>query len=115
MDMINARDRIVNEDKVETQFSGKNLTTVGGIGLFHKFARKLRVEEKLELSIRLPEREGKYTEGRRYLSLIYALVLDLSCLSDTVLLRVDKALQKMVGLATFPTRAPYASCLIWEY
>lgn len=64
--------------KFEVRFTGKDLTTVGGMGLFHRFAKKLGVEKALEESIELPAREGKYTEGRILLSLAYAFVLDLN-------------------------------------
>ena len=42
MGMIKAK--AADKGKVETRFTGKNLTTVGGMGLFHRFARKLGVE-----------------------------------------------------------------------
>ena len=64
MNRIMAKERNVNDGEVETRFAGKNLTSVGGIRLFHKFAQKLGVEEALEQSINLPRREGKYKTGR---------------------------------------------------
>ena len=96
MSMITTKDRAANNGKVETAFFGKNLTTVGGMGLFHRFVQKLGVEEALEQSVKLPGSEGKYTEGRMLLALIYASVLDLSHLSDTLLLRLDKVFHKIV-------------------
>ena len=111
VDMINAKGRVADNGKVETRFTGKNLTTVGGMGLFRRFARKLGVEEELEQSVKFPGREGKYPEGRKLLSLIYALVLDLSRLSDTALLRVDKVFQKIAGLSDFPHQSTFSRFL----
>ncbi|MBT9143078.1 MAG: hypothetical protein DDT29_01477 [Dehalococcoidia bacterium] len=90
MNRITAREKVVNDGEVETQFTGKNLTSVGGIKLFHKFARKLGVEKALERSIKLPRKEVKYKTGRVLISLLYALVLDLNRLSDTARLQVDR-------------------------
>jgi hypothetical protein len=109
MGMINAK--VVSNGKVETRFTGKNLTTVGGMGLFHRFARKLGVEEKLEQRVKFPGRERKYPDGRKLLSLMYALVLDLSRLSDTALLRVDKVFQKIAGLSDFPHQSTFSRFL----
>ena len=44
--------------------AGKNLTSAGGIKLFHNFIQKLEVEEALEQSIELPRMESKYKTGR---------------------------------------------------
>ncbi len=63
MNRITAKEKAVNDGEIETRFVGKNLTLVGGIKLFHKFARKLGVEEALEQSINLPRRESKYKGG----------------------------------------------------
>jgi len=107
MSRINTKDRVVNNAEVETQFSAKNLTTVGGVGLFHKFVKKLGVEEALEQRIELPRREGKYKKGRVLISLIYALVLDLNRLSDTVLLRLDDVFHKIVDFSDYPHQSTF--------
>ena len=86
---------------------------MGGIGLFHRFARKLGVEEALECGIQLP-REGarcKYGTGRVLSSLLYALVLDLDRLSDTLLLRLDKVFHKLVGFADYPHQSTFSRFL----
>jgi hypothetical protein len=40
MKSITVKGKVVNGGEVETQFTGKNLTPIGGIKLFDKFARK---------------------------------------------------------------------------
>ena len=113
MSGVNAKGQVVDKSEVDAQFAGKNLTTVGGIGLFHRFARKLGVEEALECGIQLP-REGarcKYGTGRVLSSLLYALVLDLDRLSDTLLLRLDKVFHKLVGFADYPHQSTFSRFL----
>ena len=41
MQLLYLDGEIVNEGEVEVQFSRQNLTAVGGIGLFYRFAREL--------------------------------------------------------------------------
>jgi hypothetical protein len=57
---ITVKGKVVNGGEVETQFTGKNMTPIGGIKLFDKFARKLGVERALEQSMKLPRKERKY-------------------------------------------------------
>ena len=78
MNRITCKGKVINEGEVETQFAGKNLTSIGGIKIFHKFTQKLGVEEALEQSINLPRGESKYKTGRVLVSLLYASVLDSS-------------------------------------
>jgi len=111
MSSIPGKGDIVNKGEVEARFGGKNLTIVGGISLFHKFIRKLGVEEALEQGVELSRREGKYKTGRVLLSLIYALVLDMNRLSDTVLLRLDKVFHKLVGFADYPHQSTFSRFL----
>ena len=111
MSRIGGKSEAVNKAEVEAQFGGKNLTIVGGIGLFHRFVRKLGVEEALEQGVGLPRREGKYKTGRVFLSLIYALALDLNRLSDTALLRLDRVFHKLVGFSDYPHQSTFSRFL----
>ena len=100
MNRVMAKEKVVNDGEVETRFTGKNLTSVGGIKLFHKFTQKLGVEEALEQSIKLPRRDGKYKTGRVLVSFLYALVLDLIRLSDTARLQADRVFHRLAGGGT---------------
>jgi len=100
--MIEQTKRVVQKGEVAVQFTGKNLTSVGGIGLFHKFAKRLGVEKALEQKVKLSRRVSKYAPARILLSLVYAFVLDLPRLSDTLLLCQDKVSHKLVGFNDFP-------------
>ena len=111
MNRVAVKRRIVNDGEVETRFAAKNLTSVGGIKLFHRFVQKLKVEVTLEQSVNLPRREGKYKTGKMLVSLLYALVLDLNRLSDTVLLHIDKVFQKLVGFDGYPHQSTFSRFL----
>jgi hypothetical protein len=111
MNRIAAKEKLVNDGEVETRFAGKNLTSVGGIKLFHKFAQKLGVEEALEQSINLPRKEGKYPTGRVLTSLLYALVLDLNRLSDTARLQIDRVFHQLVGFDGYPHQSTFSRFL----
>lgn len=65
----------------------------------------------LERSLPLPRREAQYGNGRMLISLVYALVLDLNRLSDTVLLRLDKVFQKLVGFEGYPHQSTFSRFL----
>jgi hypothetical protein len=110
--MVKPEGSVVTKREIEAQFAGKNLTAVGGMGLFHRFVKKLGVEEALEQGIGLPPRARvRYGTGRVLISLIYALVLDLSRLSDVLLLRVDKVFQKIVDFSDYPHQSTFSRFL----
>jgi len=111
MNRIMTKEKIVNDGEVEVRFAGKNLTSIGGMNLFHKFVQKLGVEEALERSIELPRREGKYKVGRVLVSLLYALVLDLNRLSDTARLHADEVFHKLVGFDGYPHQSTFSRFL----
>jgi len=111
MNRITAKEKVVNEGEIETRFAGKNLTSIGGIKLFHNFIQKLGVEEALEQSIELPRREGKYKTGRVLVSLLYALVLDLTRLSDTTRLKADSVFHRLVGFHGYPHQSTFSRFL----
>jgi len=99
--MVDQRGRVVQK-AVGVRFTAKNLTTVGGIGLFHKFAKRLKVEETLAARVELPRRVSKYTPARLLLSLVYSFVLDLTRLSDALFLRQDEVAHRLLGFSDFP-------------
>jgi len=108
---IMAKGKVVNNGEVETRFAGKNLTSIGGIKLFHKFVQKLAVEEALEQSVKLPRRESNYKTGRVLVSLLYALVLELNRLSDTARLQRDRVFERLVGFDGYPHQSTFSRFL----
>ncbi|MBI4333279.1 MAG: transposase [Chloroflexi bacterium] len=103
----------INKDKgeVKVEFSGKNMTPYGGFGLFRKFVRKLGIEKVLDKvsSNNIPE--GKYTVGRKVMSLVHGLVCGLERPSDTELLKRDKVFQSVVGYEDYPEQSTFSRFL----
>jgi len=101
MERILQKEGKVNE-KIKVEFGEKNITPFGGMKLFNNFAMNLKLEKKLEENIEIQRRKSKYNTGKILTSIIYALVLDLTRLSDTILFRLDKVLLKILGFKEYP-------------
>jgi len=106
--------KIREQDGITTEFTGDNITIFGGMHLFSKFVKKLKVEETLESTVSLQRRENKYSVGKYLLCLIYGTVLQLNRLSDTMLLRADKVFQRIVGLNDYPHQTSL-SRFLWTF
>ena len=81
MKRTNKRQKInKHQSEIKVDFSAKNISPFGGLGLFRKLVQKLGVEKALE-SINPSQAnengKGRYTVGEKIMSLIYGLVLDL--------------------------------------
>src|SRR5450759_4147313 len=103
----------VNKTKseVKVEFSGKNLTPYGGLGLFSKFSRKLAIEKELD-QIRINESgEGGCQAGRKMMSLIYGLVCGLERPADTAVLKQDKAFQTVIGYEDYYSQSAFSRLL----
>ncbi len=94
----------INKDKAEVkvEFAAKNITPYGGLGLFRKFSRKIGVEKVLD-QINPPQTEeiskGRYSVGKKILSLVYGLGCGLERPSDTEVLQKDKVVSAGGGLS----------------
>jgi hypothetical protein len=100
-----------NQAEVKVEFSGKNLTSYGGLGLFNKFIRKIGIEKILD-KIRINENgEGGYKTGRKIVSLIYGLICDLARPSDTAVLKKDKVLQTVIGYEDYHSQSTFSRFL----
>jgi hypothetical protein len=100
-----------NQGEVKVEFSGKNLTSYGGLGLFSRFSRKLGIEKILD-KVKINENgEGGYKTGRKIMSLIYGLICDLSRPSDTAVLKKDKVLQTVIGCEDYHSQSTFSRFL----
>ena len=101
METTNKRQKINKyHSEIEVDFSAKNITPFGGLGLFRKLVRKLGVEKALESinpSHAGETSKGRYTIGEKIMSLVYGLVLDLERPADTEVLKRDKVFQAVIG------------------
>lgn len=82
--------------------------------LFAKFVRKLNLQTLLQEFVPLPRREDKYTVGEYLTCIVYASVLELTRLSDTILLQVDRVFQNIVGLKSYPHQTSL-SRFLWSF
>ncbi|MDI6839487.1 MAG: transposase [bacterium] len=88
--------------KIKVEFGEKNITPFGGMKLFNDFVVNLWLKRKLDESIEIQRRKSKYSIGKMLISIIYALVLDLTRLSDTILFPLDKVFLKILGFKEYP-------------
>lgn len=99
-------------DEIKVEFSGKNLTSFGGMKLFAGFLKKLGVERRLNSGVKIAgRRESRYSVGRLLVSLIYGFVVDLHKLSDTVALRTDRVFLKIVEFTRYPHQTTFSRFL----
>ena len=96
--------------KVKVEFSGRNITPYGGFGLFGKFVRKLGIERVLD-KVASNTPGGKYTVGRKIMSVVHGLVCGLERPSDTEALRQDKVFQKVIGYDDYPDQTTFSRFL----
>jgi hypothetical protein len=96
------KEKIQERDGIITEFTGDGFTVFGGMRLFGKFIKKIKIQTALEDFVDMPRRENKYSAGEYFICFIYAFVLGLTRLSDTVMLQADKVFQRIVGLKDYP-------------
>jgi len=115
MKSVNKRQKInKNQSEIKVEFSAKNITPYGGLGLFRKLVRKLGLEKVLDRINPSPDDEigqGGYTVGEKIMSLVYGLVLDLERPSDTEVLKRDKVFQSVIGYEAYPDQSVFSRFL----
>lgn len=115
MKRTNKRQKInKHQSEIKVDFSAKNISPFGGLGLFRKLVQKLGVEKALE-SINPSQAnengKGGYTVGEKVMSLIYGLVLDLERPADTEVLKRDKVFQAVIGYGSYPDQSIFSRFL----
>ncbi len=115
MKRTNKRQKInKHQSEIKVDFSAKNISPFGGLGLFRKLVQKLGVEKALE-SINPSQAnengKGGYTVGEKIMSLIYGLVLDLERPADTEVLKRDKVFQAVIGYGSYPDQSIFSRFL----
>ncbi|MFH0768683.1 MAG: IS1380 family transposase, partial [Chloroflexota bacterium] len=88
-------DRIgqIHKGEVKVEFTGKNITPFGGIGLFSKFVRKLCIEGSLD---NIPG-IGACNIGKKIVSIIHGFACGLERPSDTEVLQKDEVFHAVTG------------------
>ena len=103
--IISPKDQISNQ-KVETvkeEFTGKNLTRFGGVGLIRRFFKHHQIKEKIEEQVKLEgRRQCKYPVSSMLVSVLYGMFLGYPRPSHMEVLVRDRVFQKSAGLVGFP-------------
>ena len=115
MRSINKTEKINKDtDRVDVEFSAKNITPYGGLGLIHKFNRKLGIEKILDKVNPLQMDEaGKEPKGvgKKIMSLVYGLMCGLERPSDTEVLKRDKVVHTVIGYQDYPDQSTFSRFL----
>ena len=75
---------------------------VGGIGLVHNLARRLRLGEAIDRKVRVLKRHLPYHESDHVMNIAYNVLCGGTCLEDIELLRTDEAYLNTLGAASIP-------------
>jgi hypothetical protein len=115
MRSINKTEKINKDaDRITVEFSGKNITSYGGLGLLYKFNKKLGVEGILDKVKPYPVTEGDRAPkgvGKKIMSLVYGMACGLERPSDTEVLKRDKVAQTLIGYGDYPDQSTFSRFL----
>jgi hypothetical protein len=101
----------INKGKIKVEFSGKNITPFGGIGLFRTFIAKSGVERMLSRALMADGDKGKYTIGQKIVSIVYGFVCGLERPADTAILKRDEVFQKVIEYEKYPDQSTFSRWL----
>ena len=93
-------------EQVIEEFTGKNLTRFGGVGLIRRFLERYQIEEQIEQRIRVDgRRESKYSIGEMIVSFLFGMFLGYARPTHMEILTRDKVFQRVAGLSSFPVQS----------
>ena len=93
-------------NRIEEEFTGKNLTRFGGSGLIRRFFKRHQIKEKIEQRIRVEgRRKSKYSAGDILLSCLYGMFLGYPRPGQMEILSTDRVFQCIGGLVSFPVQS----------
>jgi len=103
-----------NPGPIKVEFTAKNLTPFGGLGLFSQFVRKLNLKKVLN-AVNPAQTEiisnGRYSVGEKILSQTYGLVCGLERPADTEILQRDTVFQTLTGYESYPDQSTHSRFL----
>jgi hypothetical protein len=88
--------------KLAISYRNRSLTHYGGAFLIHRFLSRIGFKNALATDIRLNQRNNFYTVGELTLALLYPMILGVSRIETTQLLRYNGVFQYLTGLPTYP-------------
>lgn len=86
------------------EFTGKNLTRFGGVGLFRRFFERMDLKTVLAVVEMSKRRKDDYSSLEMCICLLYGLMLGIFRPSHMKELTADKVCQKIAGLGRFPSQ-----------
>ncbi|MGD0398373.1 MAG: hypothetical protein ABSC04_05615 [Syntrophobacteraceae bacterium] len=95
----------------QEQFSAKNLTGFGGVGLLRWFFEKRKLRKQLETVSVRDRRNSEYGPAQMCMGMLYALMLGRFRPSHMMELVRDKVFQSVAKLRKFPWNSPRGSRL----
>jgi hypothetical protein len=90
-----------NGKGVKEEFTGKNLTGFGGVGLLRRFFNKIGLVSELQ-RIEIDHKKSGYPGWQMFLSMIYGVLLGLPRPYHMLELSRDRVFQKVAELDGFP-------------
>ena len=93
------------------EFTGRNLTRFGGVGLIRRFFEKMDLKAFLAVVGTHKRRKADYSDQDMCFSLIYSLMLGIFRPSHMKELSEDKVFQKITGLGRFPVQSTISKYL----
>ena len=93
------------KSEIKVEFSGKNITPFGGVGIFGKFIRKLGIEQVLDKALKANGRKCQYSIGQKIVSIVYGFVCGLERPSDTEVLKRDKVFHELIEYENYPDQS----------
>jgi len=101
--------------RVEEQFTGRNLTRFGGVGLIRRFFERHKIQQMVDKKVKIEgRRKSKYSTGALVVGCLYGMLLGYSRPYQMKILCADKVFQKIVGLCSFPVQSTisrFLSCV----
>jgi len=88
--------------KVQVKFNSNRLTHFGGVYLFHLFLKQIGWRHLIGRTIRLDQRNSRYTIAEEIFSLLYPIVLGLSRIEISKMLGNNGVFKMLIGLSGFP-------------
>ena len=89
----------------QEQFTGKNLTKFGGVGLLRRFFEKRKLRKQLETVSVRGQRNPDYSPAGMCMGMLYALMLGTFRPSHMMELVRDKVFQSVAKLRKFPVQS----------
>jgi len=93
-------------EHVSEEFTGKDLTRFGGVGLIRRFFKRHGIKKAIEKRVNVEgRRESRYGVGAMLVSILYGVFLGYQRPAHMEALTTDTVFQKVAGLCGFPVQS----------